>query len=1134
MIMHVLYLVLLTFVRSAATDFPFVDNVAGVFAQLLEGPSLDVTTHSSVVELSSTVPQSASKPLLIIVASDRGDNAHTKSYIEVMIVLKALNQGFDGIDVVVTHAATSSHSSKLCDSVTRLFPHVKCAGASAVWPIESSLIQGRRSVLVLNTAFATKERTTTTHRGGQRRRLSVAALHGDGTFDPSLATALLSSALEWERIDDASGLITVSSGGRAVWGVKLDKRATAAHSLQKKYFAACSIALFDGSISDLSGLVAHGLACIDPVREAARAGGAAVNDALFALVGPNSTSPIDVAVSMIDEQDCDARDHESFPTLIRVAIRPNTKIVRVDATWMQHRPPLYAPLPSDSDSDSDSDAQAFVVGVPCDAVNNPQSITWAWDRWGSGCITHAASGRHFSASGDKSVWPYVALSRLHEKNAWKCRAPSLCVPAEGVETLDGLSENAREGKDCSDMRFMMRSDGKMMNLIRKTSCLGLDLSDGRLKTIANTCASAAGSNIWTYDASEGTISTNLPSKTASITTTKWCLAQEERFARFIEISAEALGTVSQMVADRCRETHNVAAYEAFAANLKKIASVAVANKPLYIVSAGTFSTHAYGARCIERFAALFPLTPLDVLPMGVSSRHLWSDASTAMSPWLCNRWVFTTNDDGNAAPLTATTSGRLIATDSSEGSYPTKLCLTRIAPLSAPTTQTLRSKRTPVHPIVLAKVCSTDENVDQLWRWDQKTGTLRPGSGAYGGCLTLPPLCQEAVHSAAVMKECTASPDQIFLGITREASVADNDEIMSHNKPPACERLTVPAFMALDAARMRAAIAAGPSAQSTFQAKHHIDDALTGPYRSFADVYDPAPLGYLDWLHRSEKRRNTARFVAINDIFTVESKEHSWDEGMGPKHVFSWSLFLPRVPHNAPDEKEMTASIQSSPLEIEVHEAGDPRATDRERYGPEIGQDGPFGQKEATTPRNAAEAHTGTLYHGTSFYKTYAQPMLDMIAHVEKDLGHKGWGIVIHLGKSLEWLRPTLLAQGKIVEVSVMKVDGIRTAGSMWRWLPFDDVRFETVLALDSDQTPSNSQAFKLWVAVQAFANDEPPTTGASMMRWLRGWKELVETNAHIGGDKCECTPPVLYEYDLPLSTVYCIIVDCGSRSSRV
>ena len=54
--MHVLYLVLLTFVRSAATDFPFVDNVAGVLAQLLEGPSIDVTTHSSVdiVELSST------------------------------------------------------------------------------------------------------------------------------------------------------------------------------------------------------------------------------------------------------------------------------------------------------------------------------------------------------------------------------------------------------------------------------------------------------------------------------------------------------------------------------------------------------------------------------------------------------------------------------------------------------------------------------------------------------------------------------------------------------------------------------------------------------------------------------------------------------------------------------------------------------------------------------------------------------------------------------------------------------------------------------------------------------------------------------------------------------------------------
>ena len=174
-------------------------------------------------------------------------------------------------------------------------------------------------------------------------------------------------------------------------------------------------------------------------------------------------------------------------------------------------------------------------------------------------------------------------------------------------------------------------------------------------------------------------------------------------------------------------------------------------------------------------------------------------------------------------------------------------------------------------------------------------------------------------------------------------------------------------------------------------------------------------------------------------------------------------------------------------------------------YGPLIEQDVGYGVKESTAPKSeaAARAAGDKLYDGKSFFKKYCQPMLDSIEHIRSRLGPE-WGVVVHLAASLHWLAPTLLKAKGNVEVAMMKSDGIRTAGSMWRWLPFDDTRFKTVIAADADDDPRSGVLKQMWPAAKAFATEAPEVEGNSLMRWFRGWKHgMVEENSHIGGAAC-------------------------------
>ena len=178
-------------------------------------------------------------------------------------------------------------------------------------------------------------------------------------------------------------------------------------------------------------------------------------------------------------------------------------------------------------------------------------------------------------------------------------------------------------------------------------------------------------------------------------------------------------------------------------------------------------------------------------------------------------------------------------------------------------------------------------------------------------CLTLPSICDSAVHFAAVMQPCvdgSRDHDQIWLALMRSTMLKDSGRlsalVLQNTILPDCDSLARrgslhDAFMKVDRSRKAAAAAKAAIGETTsiLSEKHHLTDPGTGPFRSFGDVYDPTPLGYLEWLYRSEMRRGTSRFYNMRDVFTVVERRATWTAATAPVHVFSWGLFLPRALH---------------------------------------------------------------------------------------------------------------------------------------------------------------------------------------------------------------------------------------------
>ena len=526
----------------------------------------------------------------------------------------------------------------------------------------------------------------------------------------------------------------------------------------------------------------------------------------------------------------------------------------------------------------------------------------------------------------------------------------------------------------------------------------------------------------------------------------------------------------------------------FALLATALAPRAIGGTPVLLLAPGRDAAAASGARCLDRFGARYPIRT----DGGADADAKGADADDLA--FVCARWVF-----DHAV-------GTLVASVEVGGGAPrlATLCLTRIAPRRG---EGERGER------VRAQLClARSDAAAHAQEWEMgdgssaahPLGSLRARVGRAGDprsarCLSLPPRCQAGVGSAGTMLPCVearhlgaangraawhGAPDQTWLALRPQDVAQLGALVREHTALPDCESIAVAAFDRAAAARV--AVATGE--RSVFDTRRHLTNPGTGPFRSFADVYAPAPLGYLEWLYRRDEGRGTMRFRAMDSLFSVASTNRTWRSGAPPKHVMSWSLFLPRSPPYAGPYSDAGASVGA--LRRRASAGG-----------------GVFGRRAPCDDRFDAKARAldGESEHA-ALLKRYGAPMIAMIEHVEAKLGAE-WGVVVHLGRALAWLAPTLLAAGTRVEVSVMEGDGIRTAGSMWRWLPFDDTRFETVLALDADQRPDESAALQLWPAVDAFIAARGATQTSSLMRWYRGWANQVATNGHIGGDKCvTCT----------------------------
>jgi len=357
------------------------------------------------------------------------------------------------------------------------------------------------------------------------------------------------------------------------------------------------------------------------------------------------------------------------------------------------------------------------------------------------------------------------------------------------------------------------------------------------------------------------------------------------------------------------------------------------------------------------------------------------------------------------------------------------------------------------------------------------------------------------VKSAGEMKPCAANEDDQLWSALHRAAVEGGNEFgkgisaraRAKSSPPNCGSLADAAFKKLDVKREFLATDSTDDGHRRrfFYPEFHIGPG-TGRYRSFADLYQPTPLGYLEWIYRSERRRNTARFNAMEHIFAVQCRQQSWSNGKVPKHVFSWALSLKRSPQYA--DGGTAVPPRSTPAAHDVSSfMGRPDAPDVEKFGPRL-MDDKHEKKEILMTEAEAKSPTDRRYHGGNFFDAYCQPMIVMIGFIEANL--EDWGVVLHIGPSLAWLAPLILGAGKNIEVVIMKSDGIRTAMSLWRWLPFDDTRFETVLALDSDETPQEEDAFAIWPAVLKFTDDD---NSHAMMRWMvGGGRKFIAKNSHI------------------------------------
>mgnify|MGYP006126546657 FL=1 len=249
-------------------------------------------------------------------------------------------------------------------------------------------------------------------------------------------------------------------------------------------------------------------------------------------------------------------------------------------------------------------------------------------------------------------------------------------------------------------------------------------------------------------------------------------------------------------------------------------------------------------------------------------------------------------------------------------------------------------------------------------------------------------------------------------------------------------------------------------------------------YRDFRDAYAVVPTTYLEWLvqqftaakgsapHGGLPREWHDVADAVRTQFTVATTSQNWEHaphGRRPTKMISLALFVP-------------TGVSSDPTS--------PRA--ERLFGHRIGYDAVCDRIEKHAPRTLEEAKFKTqgAFENKGFYGKYGQPLVSGVRWIRDSM--PGWGAIVHLSPKLIWLRPILLATGNC-EVRMMAAPSVRTAGALWRWLPFDDTTLDAVISFDADNMAGGKPLQQpFWSAITAWL-DAPPGHSKSILRWVHG-----------------------------------------------
>ena len=477
------------------------------------------------------------------------------------------------------------------------------------------------------------------------------------------------------------------------------------------------------------------------------------------------------------------------------------------------------------------------------------------------------------------------------------------------------------------------------------------------------------------------------------------------------------------------------------------------------------------------------------------SHHKWHGIGAAV------RWVYEVT---NAASVY----GRFVLANvtrdvrGQRGGVQETLCLTCIACTrenlrrahNSADDQTTRGRPQQQRAALTVASCSLDPmETTQLWEYDLGSRprshhlnsadllvstwvgahSLRP-QAAREWCVTAPEASIEPHGESAVLARCRCAEPRQRWGALRQQI---ETHVPSASRTEAVQDETLSRF-GKHTRRIDALIA-------------HIVPRKWLAFRDFGDIYEPVPVPYLEWLARGARAAavappsGNARAAAHVDMFTIASTQRNATRRF--RQVFVMALFIPHP-------------VLSS---------------NEDHFGPTVEVDLKYSSFAATLAELFETGEVEEL-RKSKFYLRYVAPMITCVRFIQKRLPQ--WGVRIYLAPELASIAPDILAVGN-VEVALMKAPSIRTAGTFWRWLAFDDPSLDFVVAIDSDEADGASGGTVLgglWRAVMDWKT-EGAAAGHAIMRWYTGWTAGVRAeNAHgvqyspIQANVVMCKPQLL------------------------